>query len=478
MPNDRRRFLMGAGFACLAVGTPGRGLTAAAGSRVFRPETFGAKGDGVTNDSRAFEALGKAVTAAGGGTIELRRTTYCVGLQTPGSGPDDPSSFHAVPLLEVSKCHLPVAIAGNGARLKCSKGLRYGIFDPVTGRASKHPMPYVGSGGATPYWAMIRIMDCTGPVTVRDLELDGSSQSLIIGGQYGDTGWQIPAIGLALMNNAGPELVQNLYTHHHAFDGLYIDGLDPASAPQASRRIVGVRAEYNGRQGCSVVGGRGYSFENCTFAHTGRAGIVSMPGAGLDLEAEGGKTIRQISFANCRFTDNAGCGMVADTGDTADVRFAGCTFIGTTNWSAWPNKPFMKFQSCTFAGALCRAWGDPNPARAAHFIGCTFTDDPRLSPTGRLYGGENPDRPLADLSDAKNMLFQRCRFLATHSATLPWSYGAIFQDCQMQQSSPKAAFPRGKYLGTTTINGRVDLAGSTVVGAVVINGERRAAMQF
>ena len=93
-------------------------------------------------------------------------------------------------------------------------------------------MPYLGPGLATPYRYMLRIADCTGPVEVADLELDGNVGGLRIGGQYGDTGWQIPATGLALLNNRGAELVRNVHTHHHGQDGVLIDGVDqPADAP-------------------------------------------------------------------------------------------------------------------------------------------------------------------------------------------------------------------------------------------------------
>lgn len=470
----RRTFLATAATAAGAIAFPG--CSEARGGSVFTPEMFGAKGDGKSNDSAALAALAAAVNAAGGGTVRFRRAIYLVGGQTAAGRDDAFYAFEPVPLLAFEGCSAPLVIEGNGARLKCAPGLRYGVFDPAGGPRN-HPMPYIGPGLASPYGYMLRAQDCTGPIEIADLELDGSLPDLVIGGQYGDTGWQIPASGLALVNNRGAETVRNLYIHHHAQDGVCIDGIDGELSQRPQRRIANLRSEHNGRQGCSVVGGRGYVFESCRFSHTGRAGLASMPGAGVDIEAEGGKVNRDLSFIDCTFSDNVGCGMVADTGDSEGARFLRCSFIGTTSWSVWPAKPHFRFDRCTFAGAMAQVHGDDDPDRAAQFFDCTLTDDPALSPTGRLYGGTNTDRPLADLSAARNMLFSRCTFLARHDAVLPWSVEAIYADCRMEQRSSTYAFPRGTYLGKSVIDGQVNISGSMIRGEVVINGRRYAGVR-
>lgn len=470
----RRTFLATAGAAAAATSFPGCGE--AREGTLFTPEMFGAKGDGRTNDSAAMAALSAAVSAAGGGTVHFRRATYLIGGQSAIGREDVLYAFQPTPLLEFKGCSRPLVIEGNGAQLKCAAGLRYGVFS-LDGAPRSHPMPYIGPGLASPYGFMLRIEDCTAPVEISDLELDGSLPDLLIGGQYGDTGWQIPASGLALVNNRAAETVRNVYTHHHAQDGLCIDGVDAELTERPQRRIANVRSEHNGRQGCSIVGGRGYMFEACRFSHTGRGGLSSMPGAGVDIEAEGGKINRDFSFIDCVFSDNVGCGMVADTGDSEGARFLRCTFIGTSSWSVWPAKPRFRFDRCTFAGAMAQAYGDEDAARAAQFLDCTLTDDPALSPSGRLYGGSNTDRPLADLSAARNILFSRCTFLARHGAVLPWSVHAIYADCRMEQSSTTFSFPRGTYIGRSVIDGRVNVSGSMIRGEVVINGRRYAAVR-
>jgi len=466
MQINRRDLLGGAAFGLSFIAAP---AWAAAG--VFTPEQFGAKGDGITNDTNAFARMAAAVSAQGGGEIVFRRATYIVGRQLRGHAERTGYSFEPAKILEFVGLSGPLTIHGNGARLRSTRGLRYGTFEPVSGSKTTHRMPYFGSGDlATPYRAMILIKHCAGPVEISDLELDGNLSALQIGGQFGDTGWQIPAVGIMLQENAGAEKISRVYSHHHAQDGIQIDGLDRIRGSMVATIFKDVRCEYNARQGVSLVGGRGYLFKRCQFNHTGKANITSNPGAGVDIEAEGGKKIRDVSFVSCEFANNSGCGLVADTGDSEGASFNGCTFVGTTSWSAWPNKPRFRFSGCTFVGALVHAFGDKSPERATQFRHCTFRDDPTLSPTKEIFGGENPDRPIADLPGNENVLFHRCRFLLTANSVLPWSVNVTYSDCTLSQRSSRVSYPRGTYIGRNTLMARSDLYSSNIIGELIHNG--------
>jgi hypothetical protein len=469
MDTKRRTFLAGGAAAGAAFATGTAPVLAQTGT--FTPEQFGAKGDGITNDTAAFRALAEAVNAAGGGTVELRRATYIVGRQvpTPG-GPEATYYFEPVALLEFVKCSKPVVLRGNGAILRCAPGLRFGVFDRA-GRPVKKKMPYIGPGVATPYRFMIRAQECTGPVSISNIELDGNLPHLQIGGPYGDHGWQIPAVGIGLINNRGDEILENIHCHHHGQDGVSIDGHDAAMRTLPRRLITGLRAEYNGRQGVSLVGGRGYRFEKCKFNFTGRAVLASNPGAGVDIEAEY-KLNRDFSFTDCEFIDNYGQGMVADSGDSEGATFTRCLFVGTTNWAVWPNKPRIRFHSSRFVGALVRPFGDKDPNRATQFHNCLFLDDPKLSPTGKIYMGGKTNYPIVDTADALNVLFNRCTFRLTHNGLLPWGWNSIYSNVRMDQRAPAEAYPKGRYLGTNVINGKVDLYGVKIEGTLTVNGKR------
>jgi hypothetical protein len=469
MAVSRRSLLRGGAAALGGALLPMRALTEE--DRVFTPEMFGARGDGVTNDTAAMARLSSAVTANGGGIVHFRKTVYLVGEQIPALHRGGGYSFTGRPILEFVGCRGPLTIRGDGARLKCAPGLRYGTFDAETGEPTHHKMPFVGGDAASPYPFMIRIEKCNGPIEVSEIELDGNLPQLRIGGEYGDTGRQIPASGLGLLNNRGSEAVRDVYTHHHGQDGLYIDGLEEVVTPSVTRIVSHLRSTYNGRQGCSIVGGRGYHFDNCDFSRTGRSSIASAPGAGVDIEAEGGKRNRDFSFSDCRFIDNVGVGMVADSGDSEGARFLRCTFVGTTAWSAWPFKPRFRFDRCTFVGTMVRCFPSPNPEKAAQFYDCNFLDDPSLSPTGKVCTGGEPEHAIVDMGTSKNVQFVRCRFHLIRNGLLPWSWEAVYRDCRMDQKSPTLAYPKGLYFGTNSIVGNVNLYGTTLKGTLVLNGK-------
>jgi hypothetical protein len=433
-----------------------------AAAPVFRPEDFGALGNGVANDSTAFRRLSAAVNRLGGGVIELRpERTYVVGAQRLAA-----ERWTAVPILDLSKLSMPLTIVGNGARLVAQAGLRFGTFDPRSGKRVDHPLPYLDQADlAFPYRAMIFVRDCTAPVQIRDLELDGNLAELSIGGCFGDTGWQVPATGLLLSGNRDDEIVENVHSHDHGQDGAMFIGAPGRPGRTTVSRLV---SSGNGRQGLSITGGRGYDLSDCEFGRNARGRVSSAPAAGVDIEAESAP-IEDVSFNRCTFVDNGGCGLVADSGDSRDLRFSGCRFVGTTNWSVWPNKPGSHFAGCTFVGSVVHAFADPDPGRAARFVGCTFTDDPKLSPTGKVYTDSGP---IVNLAQSENVLFDRCTFRLVASGLLPWSWKATYRDCTMSQKSSTPANPKGRYLGHSTIHGPVDLYGSMIQGTVVLNGRQ------
>lgn len=357
----------------------------------FTPEDFDAAGDGTTNDHLALGALAAAVNDAGGGVIDFTPgATYLVGLQLPGNLAPWGYYLTPPPLLEFVDCAERIVIRGNGAKIKCKSGLKYGTFNPVTGLALNPTLPFNDvSKIATPYLWMLKFENCTGGIEVDGLELDGNIENQIIGYGYDNQGTQIMMTGIGVYGDHGPIRITNVKTHHHGLDGWLLDGPD-AELPTEGGIFDNVVSRNNGRQGLSLVGGGDYVFNNCKFTDTGYdLGTLtySPPGAGVDIEAEGGKKIRRVVFKDCLFAENIGVGLLAAEGDSAHVTTIRGTVSGDHSWTLWPFKPYYRFIDVEIVGVMVNVYngtaGDPNSA--VTFENCTLTNEPARALSGATY---------------------------------------------------------------------------------------------
>ncbi len=369
---------------------------------------FGAVCDGTTNDTDAFAAASEAINQQDGGILWLPPHATCVvGKQTFVAG----EGYHPAPIIHIHDCADPVTIMGNGAKLVAAEGLRFGSFDPNTGEPFFPEMPFTEPEYRADAYNMLFLVG-NQSVTVSDVELDGNIDGLILGGEWGDTGWQLDANGILAIDNQNLT-IQNVHTHHHGLDGVQIAhyGLTPDS-PATPVLLEGVVSEYNARQGLSWVGGIGLTARNSKFNHTGQARFSSAPGAGVDIEAEDSVN-RDGLFENCEFVNNAGPGLVADSGDSANITVRDSSFWGISNYSIWSKKPYMRFENCDFHGTAISAYGSKTePESANQFINSTFDDLPHP-----LYGQPYLFEALVDLegSDSANVTFDGCTFTATQA---------------------------------------------------------------
>ncbi|HEX8532777.1 MAG TPA: hypothetical protein VF662_01260 [Allosphingosinicella sp.] len=422
----------------------------------------------VRGNTAGMKALADAVMKARGGVISFTpRKEYVVGVQA--FAPNHFGVWQFSRLLEISGCTKAVVIQGNGARIKFANGLRFGTFDPKTGKPTRNKQPFYDERQQSfPAYTMIGFSDNKGPIVLQDIELDGNAGAFIYGGPFGDTGWQLPADGLVLTNNTGGIRIENVRAHHFPRDGAQI--LDKVTPGSRSARAVftNVAFENNGRQGLSVVGGRGYRFVNCKFNGTGfDVPQRSAPTAGVDMEQESG-IIRDIEFINSEFVGNYGPATLA-VGDVADVRYEGCSLSGP-GWAFWVGSAVRTiFEKCTFTGSGTNGGGNENPALATRFVDCLFTDNPRLMPKGvtSFASAYVPDLGGGSI----NILFDRCRWdMTSAKAGLPYTYSnTIYRDCTMKNTAGPSV-TLGRYLGNNVVTGPANLAGAVIVGRVLLNG--------
>lgn len=473
---NRRTFLLGTAVAVPALSYGFRGLWSGDAKAAAPDDTSGLTRfavddfcDGtVRGNTAGMKRLAEAVTRAGGGVISFTRKEYVVGAQE--FAPNDFGVWQFTRLLDISGCRDAVVIEGNGARIKFADGLRFGTFDPKTGKPTLNKQPFYDQKQQSfPAYSMIGFADNSGPVVLKNIELDGNAEGFIYGGPFGDTGWQLPADGLMLSNNSGGIRIENVRAHHFPRDGVQIADKATANSPGSRALFINVAMENNGRQGLSMVGGRGYTFVDCKFNGTG-VGVPrrSAPTAGIDMEQETG-IIRDIRFVDSEFAGNYGAATLC-VGDVADVAYKGCHLSGP-GWAFWVGAAVrVVFETCTFTGSGTNGGGNKDPALATRFVDCLFTDNPQLMPKG-VTSFASPYVP--DLGGgSENILFDRCRWeMTTAKAGLPYSYSnAIYRDCSMTNTAGPSV-TLGRYLGTSVIRGPANLDGAIIMGRVLLNGK-------
>jgi len=285
---------------------------------------YGAKGDGVTNDTAAFRAAALQIVKAGGGVLRIPKATYIVGEQSAGNSPGGPF-YQPEKIVSVADVD-GFVIEGNGATLKLADGLHYGSFD-LEGKPLKPSAPFTDPNQQASLGSIIEVLRSKN-VLVRDLVLDGNSGKLLLGGRWGDKGIQLRANGLSVVD-CSDVTIRGVYAHHHGLDGIYVGKTKNAASDVGSRTLLEkVNSEYNGRQGLSWTGGTDLTVRDSKFNHTGRGALSSSPMAGVDVEPNAGLSCRAGLFERCEFIDNYGPGVLIGSGDGGYTRFSECQIWG------------------------------------------------------------------------------------------------------------------------------------------------------
>lgn len=222
-------------------------------------KTFGARGDGVTDDTAAIQ---RAVDAApAGGTVHVPDGVYRVSTDFhPYAGNFGLALKSDLTLLLSPHATLEAVANGRpGSRLLAIWGARNVTVAGGTLRGDRYR--HLGSTGE---WGMGIDIESSSRVSIRGVTVE----------QF----WG---------------------------DGLYVSRLD-GGASSTDVEVCGVTADDNRRQGMSVADVDGMKVTASTFSRT--AGTA--PAAGVDFETNAGLQIRNVTVRGCRFLGNQGDGLV------------------------------------------------------------------------------------------------------------------------------------------------------------------------
>lgn len=428
---------------------------------------FGAKGDGVTNDLAALQAASAYIQAQGGGTLVFPFGTYLISGQTFAAGV---GIVNAIPVvnntegvISLKNCTLPVVIEGNGSTIVNQSGMYYGAFNKNTKAPCLQTDPLVTFGYGFNMFAFSNNVS----VSLSNFELDGSIDQAIAGGQVGDTGWQLPGVGIRSFLGLNVS-INNVYSHHNGLDGILLSDIGVTESTISHPvSITNCQFSYNGRQGMSWTGGNNLTVIGCLFSHSGLNGVIaSAPQAGLDIEEEGGKCLNG-NFIGCEFTTNGGAGCLTAF-DARNVNFTNCRFIGTQSNSLYQVGREYTFVNCYFNGQAIRPGNGSTAAVPTIYASCFFDMDVAHSPTGTIAG------QFHNFDDSANTVVDNCVFSSKDGAFLPYCASAdvFWRNCTFTQTGFNTSVLRGIFSGYTriTTNGGLDQSFSVFHDTMFING--------
>lgn len=434
----------------LAIPSPSSALDKA-GSFQFNAADYGflETNDGLAN-AQALQALSRDVEAAGKASVLFPAGDYEVGHQFENTTAvwlyEDArvTAFAPHEMFNILGADT-VLVWGYGCKIKFSDGLKFGSFDPSTGNIYSHAnTAFVDNSYIAAQGSMFKFRNCN-QVAVMGFELDGNSINTTLGGWWGNVGWQVQSY---LVQAKATETVvfQDINAYNCPLDAFNIWDDCTAEGDYSNHHVINCRGTYCGRQGLTITGSMSCIVDRCEFSFIGRAPntgseavdnlyIASGPHSGIDIEAEGGKIIRNVHIKNTKFIGNRGWAVVAASGDSQNITVEDCFVVapgeswGGAGGSFYLGQPYFKvIRSRIFGGWISFPYthadsvsGVYHPANP-ELVDCVIDDD--ASPWGMAV---STSQYMLNAADGTGKRIKGCSVTLRDSPTTIRRW-AIFRD--------------------------------------------------
>ncbi|MCE7041276.1 right-handed parallel beta-helix repeat-containing protein [Dyadobacter sp. CY312] len=435
---------------------------------------FGAKGDGISDDSEAWSRVITHYNLHKGGTLIVPEGIYRVGAQkTNWNSRKDvnySSPKYNTTLSEIDGLLIQGTLKGGKivSIFKYLSGIKYGFFNPDTGTQG---LDVTLSSHASPGTFLTLGWDCKN-VIIKNLELDGNfSEANYKAAPKDMKGPDLTYSGIASYM-ARNVVIENVYAHHFGLDGIYIQTPREKLTPGKFHTTLSkVRSEYNGRQGLSFTVGSNLKVINSSFKYTGMGGIRISPCANVDIENHDntGAPLANSIFENCIISSNqGGSGSVNIAGKVDNIHFKNCVIdagpkIKDTNriYSVQMNfspSRNVSFDNCKLTGVFLMY----QPGKKMDDDGFTLLKNCTI--TDNNVSNDIPEtQPLIDVYD--QIKFDNCTFFvspkrkfirsSTFSKTeLSDAEDVTFKNCKVMNLKTRKTIPDIKARVTSNIKFR------------------------
>ncbi|WP_262421303.1 phage head-binding domain-containing protein [Escherichia coli] len=378
--------------------------------------------DGAKNDE-ILERLARYIeTRSGPVRVIFPKGDFYVGSQYLSGATGFGGSYIPNQKCTVRNFNYPLRYEFNDSNFIFSDGLRVGSFDPVTGlpiKTIQTNFDYRANRGILFGFNGCPIISISGRVNI-----DFNGKSVILGGEFGDSGYQCPEYGFWFIDHKVLIFDAHYTAYDGAMDAIYLAGLN---GDDCYSRVTNFSINKMGRSAFVVAGGDNIYISGDAY-NSGLGSISSSPGHNFAIESEVRKisnvVLEGVTANEAKFSSFSI--YRTQSNPVNDIKVVNSYLSNSFNITCKSNTPNLKYIDCTFRGLIGEHRNEffdhSVDLRAAKLIRCNHYD---TKPDGSLTNASNGTH--FDSSKIIRLTFSECNIISSGFKSGRGTIGSIYE---------------------------------------------------